>query len=285
MAHPKISLIIPAHNEETVIGRCLNTLNNLSCLNEVEIIVVCNGCTDNTAAVARTTVPWATVLDEKTPGKVNALNVGITHAVADVFAFLDSDLEIEGEQIVRLCHHLHQRADKLGACGRMHLETTHSNWLVSQYYRAWQLGPYFNNGKFGGFFVLKREMMEKLFPLPTLTNDDEFIRRSIPVGGILYDPAVCFTAQAPRTVRALLSVNLRILRGNRQLASMGLPSGLATGSTILKKGLSNPRLWVGVAIYVFISAWGRLRMIIQSEQSGDQWERDDTSRVAVAREK
>lgn len=286
MTRPTISLLIPAHNEEAVIGRCLSELALLPDPTQIETIVVCNGCTDNTAAVARASAPWATVLDEKTSGKVHALNVGIAQATADIIAFLDSDLEISGEQVLHLCQRLSESPDKLGACGRMHLDTSHSNWLVRQYYKAWQLGPYFRSGKFGGFFVLKREMTEWLFPLPKLTNDDEYIRRSIPAGGILFDPSVCFTAQAPRTVKALVHVRKRVLRGNRQLSGMGLASGQGgTGTTIARKGLSNPGLWIGVAMYLGVSAWVRLQMMRHQPENGHQWERDNTSRVAAAQER
>lgn len=46
----KISIIIPAHNEEKYIGKCLESVSRASklCKNQVEIIVVLNRCTDRT---------------------------------------------------------------------------------------------------------------------------------------------------------------------------------------------------------------------------------------------
>ena len=52
-AVPPPNIIIPAHNEEASIGRCLSALLSGSHPGEFEIIVVCNGCSDGTANVAR----------------------------------------------------------------------------------------------------------------------------------------------------------------------------------------------------------------------------------------
>ena len=50
---PAGAVIIPAHNEASVIGRTLGRLAPLAAGGQVEVIVACNGCTDNTAEVAR----------------------------------------------------------------------------------------------------------------------------------------------------------------------------------------------------------------------------------------
>ena len=48
------SVIIPAHNEAKVIRRCLEgLLAGAPAGEEPELIVVCNGCSDDTAAIAR----------------------------------------------------------------------------------------------------------------------------------------------------------------------------------------------------------------------------------------
>ena len=50
-----VSVVIPAHDEEAVIERCLGTLLADARAGEVEVVVVCNGCTDDTAARAHDT--------------------------------------------------------------------------------------------------------------------------------------------------------------------------------------------------------------------------------------
>ena len=50
MTECAISIVIPAHNEEAVIGRLLRSLSDRK--ENDEIIVVCDGCSDRTAEIA-----------------------------------------------------------------------------------------------------------------------------------------------------------------------------------------------------------------------------------------
>ncbi|HOQ87625.1 MAG TPA: glycosyltransferase, partial [Phycisphaerae bacterium] len=68
------SIIIPAHNEETVIARCIRAIITGAAPGELEVIVACNGCTDRTAEIAREFGDPVRVLEIKTPSKVAALN-------------------------------------------------------------------------------------------------------------------------------------------------------------------------------------------------------------------
>jgi glycosyltransferase involved in cell wall biosynthesis len=47
-----ISIIIPAHNESSVIARTLKAMTDGAKPGELDVIVVCNGCSDDTAVVA-----------------------------------------------------------------------------------------------------------------------------------------------------------------------------------------------------------------------------------------
>ena len=51
----KISVIVPAHNEEKYIARCICSIKAAAKYygGDVEIIVVCNRCTDRTAEIAK----------------------------------------------------------------------------------------------------------------------------------------------------------------------------------------------------------------------------------------
>lgn len=58
------TVIIPAHNEEAVIGRCLQTvLHDAPTAYPFEIIVAANGCTDRTAELAAVSAPDARILE------------------------------------------------------------------------------------------------------------------------------------------------------------------------------------------------------------------------------
>ncbi len=85
---PKISVIIPALNEEESIGLVLRDIPE-DVVNEV--IVVDNGSRDNTAAVAESS--GATVISEPSKGYGSACLSGISRLKhdTDIVAFLDAD--------------------------------------------------------------------------------------------------------------------------------------------------------------------------------------------------
>ena len=80
-----VSIIIPAHNEEKFIAKCLESIKKQSYKN-IETIVVCNGCTDNTTAVARRFTE--NVFELRQANVSAARNFGAKKAKGNTFAFL-----------------------------------------------------------------------------------------------------------------------------------------------------------------------------------------------------
>jgi len=87
-----ISVIIPAHNEATYLPETLNALRRQN-YPAVEIIVVTNGCTDDTAQVAQKGCHQLIVLSQKSLGV--ARNLGARMAKGDLLIFLDADTTLE----------------------------------------------------------------------------------------------------------------------------------------------------------------------------------------------
>jgi glycosyltransferase involved in cell wall biosynthesis len=73
------SIVIPAHNESRVIERCLTSILTDARPNEFEIVVVCNGCTDDTAERARGFGDRVRVIETPIGSKIHALNLGDQH--------------------------------------------------------------------------------------------------------------------------------------------------------------------------------------------------------------
>ena len=95
---PKVSVIIPAFNEESSIGLVLNDLPKDSLH---EIIVVDNGSTDDTANVASES--GARVVEEKQKGYGSACLRGIAELTQpDIVVFLDGDYSDYPEEITKL---------------------------------------------------------------------------------------------------------------------------------------------------------------------------------------
>ena len=94
---PDLSVIIPTRNRAGSLGRLLHALRHQEpCDRQYEILVVDNGSTDETAAVARGAAKAAGAapvryLYEPRRGVSYARNLGAAHARADLLAFLDDD--------------------------------------------------------------------------------------------------------------------------------------------------------------------------------------------------
>lgn len=92
MEIPKISFVVPAHNEEKYIGQCLQSiLRELTSVNhEAEVIVVNNASTDSTKEIARS-FPGVRVVDEPNKGLTRARRAGFIASTGDLVANIDAD--------------------------------------------------------------------------------------------------------------------------------------------------------------------------------------------------
>ncbi|MHB8651776.1 MAG: glycosyltransferase family 2 protein [Minisyncoccota bacterium] len=88
----KISFVIPAHNEEVLIGECLSALQSALAAGDydAEIIVVNNASTDRTGEIARS-FRGVWVIDEPRKGLSQARHAGFSAARGDLIANIDAD--------------------------------------------------------------------------------------------------------------------------------------------------------------------------------------------------
>ncbi|PSL21976.1 glycosyltransferase family 2 protein [Shimia abyssi] len=277
------TILIPAYNEAEVIGRTLQHLSRGLPMDRFRIVVIANACSDATASKAMSAQPRAMVVETDTPGKCIALNIGYQLAAKDKPVIcLDADLDVTSESLTALIASLSEGSSH-AACGQMDVRANEATSLVRAYYKGWRTNPYFDKGKFGGLFALSAQAAARLFPLPYLTADDEYIRRSLHRDEIAFVSNCRFTARAPKTLSSLVAVRRRSLRGARTITSMGLPSP-ETGSlgTVLKRAVHTPSIAFPILVYACVNAWSRLSLFsnaMASENSGI-WERDLTTRSA-----
>lgn len=94
-----ISVIIPAHDEEKHIERCIGAISGQS-LSPKEIIVVANGCKDRTAQIAREL--GAKVIETSKSGVSYARNMGAKAAKGSILLFIDADTYMSRKMLSRV---------------------------------------------------------------------------------------------------------------------------------------------------------------------------------------
>jgi len=95
----KISVIIPAFNEEKFLGNCLLSLKEQG-FNDFEIIVVDNNSTDRTAEIAKKF--GAILVFEKNQGVAFARNKGTSVAKGEILVFTDADTILPKDWLSRI---------------------------------------------------------------------------------------------------------------------------------------------------------------------------------------
>ncbi len=103
-APPTITILLPVHNGERWIAEKLTTLCSLDYPKElVEILVLCDGCTDATVRLARSeTDPRVSVFDLARGGKGAALNAGLERAGGDILVFFDVRQQVDTDCLSQL---------------------------------------------------------------------------------------------------------------------------------------------------------------------------------------
>lgn len=101
---PSVTVLVPAYNEEPVIGTKLDNLLELDYPRDrVQLVVVSDGSTDGTNSILEVVAArdnrLATVLLPERRGKANALNEGLGRATGDIVVFSDSSIMLDGQAL------------------------------------------------------------------------------------------------------------------------------------------------------------------------------------------
>lgn len=183
----KLSVILPASNEAAYIGDCLQALLTSDPVSGgAEVIVVANGCRDNTAEVARSFAPAAAaagwglqVIERAEGGKPAALTQGDHAAQGDIRAYLDADVCVSPALMAALTTALSARAAPAWGSGRAVLPRARSA-LSRAYGRFWQRLP-FNQAPTApgyGLFAVNAPGRARWGDFPQIISDDTFVRLS-----------------------------------------------------------------------------------------------------------
>jgi hypothetical protein len=111
---PGITVVIPAYNEAAGIAATVKSMVASKYPGELEIIVVDDGSTDDTAGIVhRLRLPGVRVIRQANAGKPAALNRGIANAWFDILVLVDGDTIFARNALLRLA--LRMRDPEVGA--------------------------------------------------------------------------------------------------------------------------------------------------------------------------
>jgi len=145
----KLSILIPAYNEEKSIGQVMQEIKSLNLplcgISEKEIILIDDGSTDKTVEKACGVIPSARVIRHvKNQGKGAALVSGFSHATGDIIIIQDADLEYSPLLYpILLKPILEENIDVI--YGSRFLAQPHPHGMKMSYFFANRFGNYLTN--------------------------------------------------------------------------------------------------------------------------------------------
>jgi glycosyltransferase involved in cell wall biosynthesis len=283
----RMSVVIPAHDEATVIGRLLDALTNDSRADELELVVVANGCTDATARVAASYGASVTVVVIDEASKIAALEAGDRAATVFPRAYVDADVVLDVSALLALADELARPDGPLVASPRLEVDTDGASWAVRQHYRIWELTDYRRSGHIGsGVYALSADGRRRFGRWPQVIADDRFVQQLFLPGQRRTLDEHAFTVRSARTLSAHLRRSTRIARGNLELPGGLQHATAAPGGTraanLVRRVAARPDLWTAFAVYSVTSTLPRLTARRQIAERGEPlWARDETTRVTA----
>jgi glycosyltransferase involved in cell wall biosynthesis len=284
------SVIIPAHDEEGVIGSTLTTLLHGSeddGAGDLDIVVVCNGCTDGTAGIAASFGPTVTVLEIEEASKVAALNAGDEVAGGYPRIYLDADIAFDGRSAFGVAEAL-RRPGALAAEPHVVIDTRRSSLVVRAYYAVSQaLHGQVPGDLGGGVYALSEAGRMRFGRFPDVIADDGYARAHFGRGEISRVAGTRSVVTAPAGAADLVNIKTRSRLGTLELERRypELWAGKRdTTDTLGTKIRRVPlRLWPYAPVYLVIQLLARRRARRRVEDLASyRWQRDESSRTRPA---
>ncbi len=198
----KLSIVIPAYNEEKYIGRCLQSvlaqIETLGGRRNIEVIVVNNASVDATAEIAGE-FAGVLVVEESERGLTKARQAGFDASTGELIANVDADSKLPAGWIEKVFSEF-EKNEKLVALSGPFIYN-HSSRLSALFvwfwYRVGQATHFVNqyilkNGAMlqGGNFILRRSALEKIGGYNTSIDfwgeDTDIARRISKVGRVKF---------------------------------------------------------------------------------------------------
>ena len=232
---PKISVFVPARNEEKVIGRTIESLLQLKYPEEsLEIVIINDSSTDGTVhIVSRYAKSHHNVKLLNTPpgeggkGKSHVLNIGLRNTDSELIAVFDADNTPDPSSLKYLVTQLMLHRELGAAIGKFRTVNKNRN-LLTRFINIETLSfqSIFQAGRWrlfkvatipGTNFVIRRTLLEKLggWDEEAITEDSELtVRITMENWRVKFVPYALTYEQEPETWSVWIKQRTRWVRGN-----------------------------------------------------------------------
>lgn len=277
------TIIIAAHNEQLVIERCLRSLAPILAAETARVVVVCNGCSDNTADLARRFY-GVTVLELPVASKTGALRAGDLVATEGPRIYLDADITMTARAAVEVLLTL-RPGGPLAARPPVDFDCTGSQWAVRSWYRVRAQLPSIHEVLWGaGSYALSVEGRARFIEFPDIVSDDLFIDQLMAGTERAIVPTDPLIVRAPRSSTDLLKILKRTYRTQNDVTvapSTGVVSAGQRGQLDDLRALlrRDPSCIPDVAVYVALISIARMQA--RWAPASARWERDNSSREVI----
>ncbi|PIR76217.1 MAG: hypothetical protein COU32_03020 [Candidatus Magasanikbacteria bacterium CG10_big_fil_rev_8_21_14_0_10_42_10] len=199
-----ISLIIPAKNEEAYLRACLDSVAQQT-LHPIEIIVVDNGSTDNTADIVKS-YDGVVYIHEPRPGLPQARQAGLDASTGSWLVYIDADSRLPKDYLEQIVNALDGQADVVAVSNpsRFYDGTRVLDVFIRLFFFNFSVLARLGLVRFifGGSFAIRRTALVDLGGFNTdihfYGEDTDLTRRMQDVGRIVYVPDAWNSTSARR---------------------------------------------------------------------------------------
>ncbi len=243
---------------------------------------MCNGCSDNTADLARTSKHDVTVLELDAPSKPAALRMGESALTTFPRLYLDADVVLSGHSALKLLDQLRE-GPASAARPPIFYEANGASRPVRRYYKARERLPAVMSSLWGaGVYGLSEEGRSRFGEYPDIVAEDLYVDGHFADDEIEIVSCAPAVVKVPRRTTDLVRIMRRSYRGKAELrvgshdCSHKTPTR-GTAREVFDLALEGPRQAADALIYSAVAVTGRLMTHVGRR---DQWERDESSRVS-----
>jgi hypothetical protein len=260
----QLDVVVPAHNEQALIGACLHAVVGDASGLDVRIVVVANGCDDSTVDIARAVGEDAAskagvelvVVELPRAAKPAALNAADDYLRGGPVVYLDADTVLIPGTLPALLAAMAAAGGPV-MVGPRPVLVRPDDRLSRGFAAVWSRLPAVQGDVIGsGCYAVNAQGRQRWSEFPDVVADDAYVRSLftrdertvVDEGGLLL-----VLPAGPELSRVLA----RWRRGNAELPGSASPA--AGGSRNARAVLAAPELWRHVPAFLWVQGTSRLR--------------------------